>query len=163
LALLAVQIAWGAFTAGKRAGLVAMTWPTMNGEWVPSSFLATDPWILDILENPYTVHFLHRMIGYAVLIAAAALWWHASRRAATPRQRLAAHLVGAGTALQVLLGILTLILHVPIWAAVAHQGLAFLLVTATVLLAHTLRRRRVLTPGDAAPADARAAAGRASA
>lgn len=158
LVLLAVQIAWGAFVAGKRAGLVAMTWPTMNDEWVPSSFLATDPWILDILENPYTVHFLHRMIGYVVLIAGAALWWHAFRRATSPRQRLAAHLIGVGAALQVLLGILTLILHVPIWAAVAHQGGAFLLVTATVLLAHTLRRNRALVPGDAAPASERAAA-----
>jgi cytochrome c oxidase assembly protein subunit 15 len=153
IALLAVQIVWGAFMAGTRAGYLASTFPTMNGEWVPSSFLATDPWYLDLMENPFSVHFLHRTLGWVTLLAGLALWWHAERRAQTPRQRLAARLIGGGTALQFLLGVLTVILYMPLWAAVAHQGGAFLLLTATLLLAHSLRRGRALTPADA-PADA---------
>ena len=35
LALLGVQIIWGAFTAGLRAGHASDTWPLMLGQWVP--------------------------------------------------------------------------------------------------------------------------------
>ena len=58
IALLAVQIVFGALMAGKHAGLVAATFPDMNGEWIPSAFLSIEPWWRDLVENPLSIHFL---------------------------------------------------------------------------------------------------------
>ena len=46
----------------------------------------------------------------------------------------------AALLLQVTLGISTLLLHVPLHLAAAHQGGAVLLLSATLYVAHSLRR-----------------------
>ena len=132
VALLSVQIVWGAFMAGKRAGWVASSFPDMNGELVPSSMQG-------IFEDPVGIHFFHRLLGWLVLIAGAALWVYTAKRARTHRQRFSSHAIGALTVAQFLLGVLTVVLSVPIPVAVAHQAVALLLLSAAVGHAHGLR------------------------
>ena len=61
------------------------------------------------------------------------------REALSARARLTGHLLLGMLALQVALGIATLLLLVPIPLAAAHQGGAVLLVTAALLANHALR------------------------
>jgi len=42
--------------------------------------------------------------------------------------------------LQFVLGVLTLLLHVPLWLGLAHQMTAFLLLTATTYTLHRLSK-----------------------
>ena len=63
------------------------------------------------------------------------------RSASTARGKLGAILLVVALCLQVALGISTLVLHVPVWLATAHQGGAVLLLTATLFLCHVQRRQ----------------------
>lgn len=139
IALLSLQIVFGALMAGKRAGLVAATFPDMNGEWVPSTLLSIEPWWLDLVENPISIHFLHRAFGTAVLLSAVALAWWVHRRGRTRSERSLAWLLAGLTLLQFVLGALVVIWLVPLHAAIAHQACAFIMLSVAVTLAHTQR------------------------
>ncbi len=127
--LLAVQIIWGAFVAGMRAGHVSDTWPLMFGQLVPPDLVTQ---AADLIDSPLTVHFLHRslavVVALAALLVAARLW----RAGAGPR----ALALGGAVVAQFALGVLTVINGVPIALGVAHQACGALLVAATVWAAH---------------------------
>lgn len=129
----------GAFVAGLRAGKIYNTFPRMGAGFVPLGYRELDPWWRNAFENPAAVQFNHRMAAVTTLLAALLLWL-AFRR--TPNARLARRLrlVLAAALTQVALGISTLLLSVPVWLGVAHQGGAVLLFTAALLALHASRR-----------------------
>jgi cytochrome c oxidase assembly protein subunit 15 len=133
-ALLSVQIVWGAFTAGLRAGHAADTWPLMLGALVPPGILGS---AVDAIADPVSVQFIHRSLAYGVA-AAILLVGLRLRRAGAGLRALA---LGALVLTQFALGVLVIINHVPIPLGVAHQGVAALLVAATVWAAHWCVRR----------------------
>ena len=139
LALLAVQIVLGAFTAGLDAGYAFASWPLMGEAWFPAETPMLAPAWRNVVDNPIVVQFAHRWLAFAA--AAALLWlaWQARRTA--PGAALA---VAGIVALQIALGIATLLTGVAIGVAVAHQANAALLVIAAVAAAHALgvARRR---------------------
>lgn len=134
-ALLGVQIVWGAFTAGLRAGLASDTWPLMFGMIVPDGILAT---ARAAIADPVSVQFIHRSLAYGVAAAIALVAWRLWRAGAGVRALALGGLVLA----QFALGVLVIINQVPIPLGVAHQGVAALLVAATVWAAHWSRRGR---------------------
>lgn len=69
LALLTVQLIYGAFMAGTHAANAAITWPTINGSFYPRMFTEGNLWH-DITNNNITIQFIHRNLAYllAVLI-----------------------------------------------------------------------------------------------
>jgi cytochrome c oxidase assembly protein subunit 15 len=136
IALLALQIVFGALMAGKHAGLVAATFPDMNGEWIPSALLSIEPWWRDLVENPTSIHFLHRLFGVAVLLSAAGLAWWVLHGTGTRSERSLAWLLAGLTLLQFVLGALVVIWFVPPYAALAHQACAFVILSVAVALAH---------------------------
>lgn len=136
IGLLALQIVFGALMAGKHAGLVAATFPDMNGEWIPSTFWSIEPWWRDLLENPMSIHFLHRLLGAAVTLSAVGLAYWAHRCARTRSERSLAWFLAGLTLLQFFLGVLVVIWFVPLHAAIAHQTCAFIILSVAVALAH---------------------------
>ena len=77
--------------------------------------------------------------------AAVLLLWAAGLRAALPAPaRVALWALLAAAAVQVALGISTLLLVVPIPLAAAHQAGAVILLTAAIVLRHTLRRPAII-------------------
>ena len=68
------------------------------------------------------------------------LWWKVLRAAVPARARVGAHLLLAMLAIQVTLGIATLLLVVPLPLAAAHQAGAVLLFASALNLVHALRR-----------------------
>lgn len=138
LGALGATLVWGALMAGLHAGHVAPTFPTMNGAWIPPGM---GDHARDLFENPTTVHFLHRALGYstaALALATAGVAWRASRDALVRRRALALALL---VATQLVLGVLTVLGHVPVLLAVVHQGNAMLLVACAVMLLRRTRAR----------------------
>ncbi len=126
--LLAVQIVWGAFVAGLKAGFQYNTFPLMAGGIFPPDFLRLEPALANLVENPAAVQWTHRFLGTVLLGASGWFWWRA--RAARPDAfsgRMNALLFG-GIAAQYLLGVATLLLVVPVWLGVTHQAVAMVLV-----------------------------------
>ncbi len=140
LGLLAVQLMYGAFMAGMKAALYAPTWPTINGTWIPQSVQAA-PWpALHWVNDPVSVHFVHRGLGYVLVLAI--IWW--ARRMPVVLWKWPVTLV----ALQVTLGILVTI-RSPIAGqllvlGVVHQLVAVLLLCSLTLALH--RKAGDLTP-----------------
>ncbi|MCL4160297.1 UNVERIFIED_CONTAM: hypothetical protein GTU68_054992, partial [Idotea baltica] len=56
----------GGFVAGTKAGFIINTFPTMNGEWVPSNWMAMTPWWRNLFENAVAIQFVHRSIAVVV-------------------------------------------------------------------------------------------------
>jgi len=144
LLLVYVQLLAGAVVAGIDGGLSYNTWPLMNGAFVPDGLGAATPWYLNLFENPLTVQFDHRMLGYSVVIAtiAQAVWLSLKRQS----QPLAGSAVTLAVfaVLQATLGVWTLLLVVPIPLGLAHQAGA-ILVFATALY-HFWRARHEAAP-----------------
>lgn len=129
----------GALVAGIRAGFAYNTFPLMNGHFLPPGMLMLDPSWLNFFNNMTTVQFTHRMIAW-LLIALVAGFWMAAQRVGMPRgARIAVHALAAALAIQIALGVATLLLVVPVPLAVAHQGGAVLLLSAAVWAMHELR------------------------
>ena len=128
LVVICVQIVYGAFMAGTRAGYLFATFPLMNGSLFPSSSWAMMPLWKNIMANPVAIHAIHRTLAYLVVVAVCAFWWHARTRV---DQRRISHVLLSLVVLQFLLGVLTVVWHVPIVIAAAHQagGVALLAVS----------------------------------
>jgi len=138
--LVTLTVISGGFVAGLKAGFAFNTFPLMNGKWVPDQLFALQPAWRNLFENMVTVQFNHRVLAITVL-ASVALYWISAMRARLPRRLgLAVHVLLAVTVLQVTLGILTLLLHVPMHLAATHQAVAMLLFTVALYLCHGLRR-----------------------
>lgn len=129
VALLAVQIVWGAFVAGLRAGHASDTWPLMFGRLVP-------PGLGSVIDDPVSVQFVHRSLAYAVALAALGVA-AATYRAGAGGRALA---VGGLVVVQFGLGVATVVGGVPVALAAAHQAGAALLLAATLSTAHWCRQ-----------------------
>jgi cytochrome c oxidase assembly protein subunit 15 len=138
-AVVAYMAVTGGFVAGIRAGFAYNTFPLMNGHWVPPEIFMIDPWYLNFFNNMATVQFDHRLGAWLLALLMPWFWVKARREALAPRARFAINLLLAILALQIALGIATLLLVVPISLAAVHQGGAVLLITAALLLNHALR------------------------
>lgn len=138
--LIVLTIISGGFVAGLKAGKIFNTFPMMGDYWIPPGVMALQPWWRNLFDNPALVQFDHRILAITSFAACVAFWLGIRRRGISDRARTAVHLLLAAVTLQVVLGVLTLLNHVPIALGAAHQGSALLLLTATIYLVHTLQR-----------------------
>ena len=138
-AAVAYMAVTGGFVAGIHAGSAYNTFPLMNGHLVPPEIFMIEPWYLNFFNNMATVQFDHRLGAWLLAILVPWFWMKAHRIELTPRATLASNLLPGMLALQIALGIATLLLAVPIPLAAAHQGGAVLLLTAALLVNHALR------------------------
>ena len=129
MALLVIQIFFGALVAGLRAGLTYNTYPLMDGQLIPDGLHLMQPWWLNHLESVLTVQFQHRM--GALLVAATVLLFAWRARRIERFRRISRHLTIIVTA-QFALGVATLLSGVHLWLASAHQLLALALLALLV-------------------------------
>ena len=137
--LVFVTVLTGGLVAGIRAGNAYNTFPLMNGHVVPPEIFMLAPWHLNFFNNMATVQFDHRLLAWLLAFLVPWFWWNAGRIEAGPRTALAARLLFGALAVQIVLGISTLLLVVPVPLAAAHQAGAVLVFTAALLAAHSLR------------------------
>jgi cytochrome c oxidase assembly protein subunit 15 len=138
-ALVFLMVLSGGFVAGIRAGLAYNTFPLMNGHVVPPEIFMLDPWYENFFNNMATVQFDHRLIAWMLAVLVPWFWWRARSVELLRRTRALFHLLLAALALQIALGIGTLLLLVPVSLAAAHQGGALVVFTIMLMLNHALR------------------------
>lgn len=142
-ALIFVMVLSGGFVAGIRAGFAYNTFPLMNGHWIPPEIFMIEPWYLNFFNNMATVQFDHRLIAWLLAFLVPLFWWKSKQAALPGRARLACHALLAMLAIQISLGITTLLLVVPIPLAAAHQAGALTLFTVALWVGRELRPGRL--------------------
>lgn len=159
-ALILVTALWGGFVAGLDAGFAYNTFPTMDGEWLPSHLLAMTPWHLNFFEDITTVQFTHRLLATVTAAAVLALWVVLVRSGVARSSPIAVHGLLACIVLQYGLGVATILLYVPVPVAALHQAGAVMTWAMAIWVAFEVwRRGSALAP----KAVARGVAGRADA
>ena len=128
LVLVFVQLSAGAFVAGLGAGQGYNTWPLIDGSLVPKGLNAIEPWWKNLFENALTVQFDHRMLAYLIFALTFINLLVAFG--------LSSFLLFYFVLMQAALGIFTLLLHVPLPLALAHQAGAMLVLLASVWNLH---------------------------
>ncbi len=129
LGALAVQLTWGAFMAGLKAALVAPTWPTINGQWLPTAIFGGGGWWWN---DPLAVHVVHRTLAYALVIGLVAWWWN-SRAVLGAIRHVVLGLVVAQTTLGALTTVQSVYAGRLLWFGVAHQLVGLSLMVALVI------------------------------
>lgn len=70
--LLVIQLCYGAFMAGLKAGVFAPTWPDINGTIFPPGITTVNgervSWVSAFINNPLGIHFIHRNLAYLLTI-----------------------------------------------------------------------------------------------
>ena len=121
-----IQVIMGALVAGIDAGRNYVDWPLMAGGFLPPEPFSLQPWWRNFFENDGLVQFIHRCVGYLVLIFGAYIWWRA-RSSGNTAVRLGFHLVMGMLVLQMILGIFTVMHSAPWDLSISHQIGAILL------------------------------------
>ena len=137
--LLFIQIIIGAFMAGLDAGRAFSTWPTYAGAWVPVGLYDLQPWWINHFENHALVHFQHRTVGYVVAILVVALYVAIRRAGADRPLKIAGIHAVVLTALQIALGVFTVVSQVALPLAALHQICALGLFGVGLWWAHALK------------------------
>jgi len=125
-----LQILLGALVAGIDAGRNFPNWPMMTSGTGASFFppfpFELTPWWRNFFENAGLVQFVHRVSGY-VLFIFAVLVWRRARRSANGQTRFGFNVIFALMALQMVIGIATVLYSAPWHIAIVHQFVAVLL------------------------------------
>ena len=124
--LLGLQIIWGAFVAGLKAGFFANTFPLMGGKLVPTGLLSQQPALANFVSNPVAVQWLHRVLGTVLGLVVLIVGLKVLRSAADHASKRWAAILMTAVVGQYVLGIITLINAVPVLLGVAHQAAAML-------------------------------------
>ena len=138
VALVFIMVLSGALVAGIRAGLAYNTFPLMNGHFLPPEAFVVEPLWLNFFTNMATVQFDHRLIAWALMGLIPWFSWRIWTE--TPTARLPAAVLTLWLAVQVGLGIATLLLQVPVALGAAHQAGAMVLFGIVLWANHAIRR-----------------------
>ena len=140
-ALIAVQMIFGAFTAGLRAGHGFNTFPKMGTEWFPYHFAAQESWVSILIASKVGVQFVHRTLGLVIGSVAFGCWWVLIKNFKSQVARSLLHYMLLSVWIQIILGIVTLVKVVPISWASAHQWAGVNLLVSVFLLFYWLTYR----------------------
>lgn len=138
LAILLIQIIWGAFVAGLDAGFIHNHWPLMSdGKLIHETvYIEHQPLIKNFFEGKSGVQFIHRYLAYVVVGIIVYIWFKTGQAKRTALQEKGLKMLLALVFVQFVLGVLTLIYAVPLWLGIAHQIGAFFLLAAMTFTLH---------------------------
>jgi len=137
-AILIFQIIYGGFVAGMNAGLIHNHWPMMSeGKFIHETVWTEQPTLFENLtEGKSGVQFVHRMVAFLVLGFILTLYFKSRKVILSHAQLKGMQWLVGLVFVQILLGILTLLWRVPLWLGLAHQIMAFFLLSAMTFSLH---------------------------
>ncbi|MFI5129234.1 MAG: COX15/CtaA family protein [Chitinophagales bacterium] len=147
IALLVIQLIYGAFMAGLKVATAAPTWPAINGVWWPQNLHSyADHYFSGIsflFDHPLMIHFIHRNLAY-LITALIILWtWKAYRVQGSQLFKKTRWIPLIIVLVQGILGVLTVLNSINpgkfLWLAVAHQFIAMLLLSALFFMLYITR------------------------
>jgi len=138
LAVLILQIIYGAFVAGLDAGFIHNHWPMMSeGKFMHETvYIEQIPIIKNFIEGKSGVQFVHRILAYVVVVLIFMIWNKTKKTSLNRDQKNGINALLILVGLQFLLGVLTILMQVPVWLGVAHQVGAFFLLTSMTFVLH---------------------------
>lgn len=142
LVFLIIQIIYGGFVAGLNAGLIHNHWPLMSdGQFLHESVqLEKDSWLLRLTEGKSGVQFVHRTLAYVVVGFILLLAYKSHKFNLNQNQKSGINALVIIVFAQFALGVFTLLYSVPLWLGLAHQIVAFFLLTAMTYTLHRLSK-----------------------
>ncbi|RTL57310.1 MAG: heme A synthase [Sphingobacteriales bacterium] len=151
VAVLILQLIYGAFMAGHKAAPISPTWPDMNGYAFPPNLFKETPWLANFTENKLMVQFIHRGLAYLLFILIVMWTWKAYKQNLTSLFNKTKWMPLGIVLLQVVLGILT-VLNSPFmaprhwgvfeWYAQLHQLAAMFLLMSLIWMLYLVRRNK---------------------
>ena len=131
-----LQLVYGAFVAGTKAGFIYNTFPLMGDSFIPPNMDILEPRWLNLFENITTLQFIHRGIAYLLTVMVVLLWIYSLKNKLPFVLHKAVQLMLLIILLQVVLGIITVLnLHIhPVLLGSLHQFGALLVFTVGVYL-----------------------------
>jgi cytochrome c oxidase assembly protein subunit 15 len=75
LSVLSLQIVYGAFTSGMKAGYGFNTYPLMGGDLMPEALFSASPFWANFVSDKFSVQFIHRWIGTCLAIGLFYFCW----------------------------------------------------------------------------------------
>lgn len=139
-ALIITTVISGGFVAGLKAGKIYNTFPMMGENWIPPGLTSMQPLWRNLFDNTTTVQFDHRILAITTFVLIILFWLRIRKTEMSRRAAVAVNALLHTATLQIVLGISTLLLAVPIFLGAAHQAIAMLLFTIALFLTHSLRR-----------------------
>ena len=124
-----LQITYGAFVAGLKAGKFHNSFPLMDNQWIPNVFstLWQEYGWLTLTDTVSGVQFVHRWLGMFIFIAIIALYVN-YKPSLLPIAKRRLKLLVIVVSIQAIIGILTLIMAAPFTFALIHQFVGVILV-----------------------------------
>jgi cytochrome c oxidase assembly protein subunit 15 len=144
--ILVFTICYGGLTAGTHSGFIYNTFPDMNGHFLPEDMFAIHPFWKDVLYNPGTIQFMHRMLAFASLAVGLYVFLSSRNESVSPKLKHVAFMIAVALSVQIILGVATLVLQVPIWLGVLHQVWATITFSATFWGLLLCGKYRMLNP-----------------
>jgi len=138
LAILFIQIIYGAFVAGLDAGFIHNHWPMMSeGKFMHETVLIEKtPVYKNFIEGRSGVQFIHRILAFFVIISVAIIYIKGKKMTISNHQLNGLNSLLILVGVQSLLGVLAILLQVPLWLGIAHQIGAFLLLSSMTFTLH---------------------------
>ena len=142
LIILLLQIIYGGFVAGLNAGLIHNHWPMMSeGQFMHDSIFVEKPSLAaSLTEGQSGVQFVHRTMAYFVVGLILFLYFKSKKFTLNTQQKNGLNALVVIVFIQFALGVFTLLLRVPLWLGLAHQVVAFFLLTAMTYTLHRLSK-----------------------
>ena len=151
IAVLVIQLAFGALMAGHKAATAAPSWPDINGAFVPSQMFSSRDGLLNLIENKIAIHFIHRSLAYILFLLIVFWTWKAYKLKDGSLFIKSRWLPFLLVCLQVILGIVAVITSVRIipnhwgifeWMAQLHQLFAMFLLLSLVWMVYLLKSKQ---------------------
>lgn len=149
IAVLVLQLAFGALMAGHKAATAAPTWPDINDTFIPAKMFSPDG-VLSLIENKITIHFFHRSLAYLLLILIVIWTWKAIKANGSKLFSKTTWLPALLVTIQVILGISSVLTSVQIvpnhwglfeWLAQIHQLIAMFLLLSLTWMAYLIKSK----------------------
>lgn len=131
ITIIGLTLLAGALVAGLRAGFIYNDWPTMDGALWPSIYWDSAMGLRSLYEDYATVQMNHRIMAYLSVLTCFAVFAVAQIKSLKQSQHNGAALMII-VIIQLMLGVATLMLVVPIWLGALHQFTAILLYLAAL-------------------------------
>jgi cytochrome c oxidase assembly protein subunit 15 len=140
-----LQVLSGAVVAGTKAGLSWNTWPLIGDHLIPPPSVMWRSYmgILNFIHNTVLVQFIHRWWAFVAFIMIIFLVFYSLKFKITSRCRIAFRVITSVVALQIILGIITLLTKVPPTLGVLHLTLGLILFGNMLYITYELKNHEV--------------------
>ena len=136
LVLFVIQVVFGAFIAGTKAGKLWNTFPLIEGYLFHPQLLSLEPLYMNFLNNMMMFQFVHRLLGIVIVVYGVYFFVLTSNEIYSKYTRFLFMVI----LIQFYLGIMTLLSRVEIQFAILHQFIAiaflFILVKIKYLISY---------------------------